>query len=207
MIRRTAQCGALTVNDAGREVAVAGWVHRWRDHGGVVFIDLRDRSGIVQIVFRPENDADLHARSHKLRSEYVIAVRGQVDKRSPETVNPNLPTGEIELVVTEMELLNTAANLPYPVHDPLEDQNELNRLRFRYLDLRTEWMQDRLAARHKVTRTIRRVLDEHGFWEVETPVLSKSTPEGARDFLVPSRLHPTEFYALPQSPQLYKQLL
>lgn len=207
MLKRNAYCNELTVADIGREVVLCGWVHRWRDHGGVVFIDLRDRSGLVQIVFRPEEAADVCERAHSLRAEYAIAVRGEVVKRPEATANPNLHTGEIEVLVRELELLNPSEPLPYPVHDGSEEVNEVYRLKYRYLDLRTEAMQASLALRHRATQTIRRYLDELGFWEIETPILVRSTPEGARDFIVPSRIHPGEFYALPQSPQLYKQLL
>lgn len=207
MLKRSAHCGDLSTAHVGQEVILNGWVHRWRDHGGVNFIDLRDRSGLVQVVFKPEIGKDLIERSHKLRAEYAIGVKGRVEKRTPETVNPNLKTGEIELVATDLEVFNSSEGLPYPVHDPIEEQNELNRLKFRYLDLRTQRMQHFLGVRQKITSIVRNSLTEAGFWEVETPMLSKSTPEGARDFLVPSRIHHGEFYALPQSPQLYKQLL
>ncbi len=207
MLKRTIGCGELRDGDAGREVVLSGWVHRWRDHGGVVFIDLRDRSGLVQIVFEPDRDPALHERAQRLRSEYVVAVRGKVSERLPGTRNPNLATGGVEVFVSELELLNQSEALPYPVHDDPDEVGEIHRLRWRYLDLRTEGMQARLAARHRTTNIVRTALDRHGFWEIETPMLTRSTPEGARDFLVPSRLHPGAFYALPQSPQLYKQLL
>ena len=207
MLKRTAHCGQLSTSNVGQEVVLNGWVHRWRDHGGVGFIDLRDRSGIVQIVFRPEVDKELLERSHKLRSEYAIGIRGEVVNRTSETVNPNIPTGAIEIIVKELDVFNSSEGLPYPIHDAVEDQNESNRLKYRYLDLRTERMQHFLGVRHKIVSIVRNSLDARSFWDIETPMLSKSTPEGARDFLVPSRLHHGEFYALPQSPQLYKQLL
>jgi len=205
--KRTHACNQLSRADIGSNVRLSGWVHRWRDHGGVVFIDLRDRSGLVQIVFRPEVDAALHAQAHRLRAEYAISISGEVAERPEDTANPNLATGEIEVLVHELAILNTAEAMPYPVHEGGEETSELNRLRYRYLDLRTERMQHHLRTRHQATHVIRQVLHEAHFLEVETPVLTSSTPEGARDFLVPSRLHRGAFYALPQSPQLYKQLL
>ncbi|HWD74785.1 MAG TPA: aspartate--tRNA ligase [Solirubrobacteraceae bacterium] len=198
--------GDLDVRRAGSLARVSGWVHRRRDHGGLIFIDLRERSGIVQLVFNPETAPEAHAEAHKLRSEDVITVSGTVAKRAPENVNPNLPTGEIELVVSSLEILADADTPPFPI-DEEGPVDENLRLRHRSLDLRRTPMQEALALRHQVIRTIRGVLDERDFLEVETPFLTRSTPEGARDFLVPARIAPGSFYALPQSPQLFKQLL
>jgi aspartyl-tRNA synthetase len=198
--------GDLDARRAGSLARVSGWVHRRRDHGGLIFIDLRERSGIVQLVFNPGTAPEAHTEAHKLRSEDVITVSGTVAKRAPENVNPNLPTGEIELVVSSLEILADADTPPFPI-DEEGPVDENLRLRHRSLDLRRTPMQEALALRHQVIRTIRGVLDERDFLEVETPFLTRSTPEGARDFLVPARIAPGSFYALPQSPQLFKQLL
>jgi len=205
-LRRSHACGAVGTAQVGQEVTVAGWVHHFRDHGGVVFVDLRDRGELLQVVFKPEVDAAVHARAGRLRSEWVVAVRGVVDHRSPETVNPDLPTGEVEVSARELRILNTATPPPFPIEDEVE-VDESVRLRHRVHDLRRPPLQRALRTRHLLAQSCRRVLSERGFLEIETPVLAKSTPEGARDFLVPSRLQPGEFYALPQSPQLLKQLL
>ena len=183
-----------------------GWVNGWRDHGQLIFIDLRDRTGIVQVVFRAENNSDLHRAAKGLRSEFVVAVRGKVGIRGEGMANPNLKTGEIEVVVSELTVLSEAKTAPFPIEDEITTSEDL-RLKYRYLDLRRPKMQDTFRMRHRITMTIREYMDKHGFWEVETPVLTKSTPEGARDYLVPSRLQHGNFYALPQSPQLFKQLL
>ena len=204
--RRSHVCGALGAADVGREVVVAGWVHRARDHGGVLFADVRDRSGLVQVVFRPDASADAHRRAGELRAEYVIAVRGQVRRRDPETVNPNLATGEIEVAASELRLLNRASPPPFPIEED-SGVEEAVRLRHRLHDLRRPSFQRALRVRHDLYRSARSTLSEQGFLEIETPILTKATPEGARDFLVPSRLQPGEFYALPQSPQIMKQLL
>ena len=203
---RDAWAGQLTAERADTAARVAGWVHRRRDHGGLIFIDLRERSGIVQLVFHPESAPEAHASAHSLRSEDVITAAGTVNRRAPENVNPNLATGEIEIHVTDMEILADAETPPFPIdEDGAVDENL--RLRHRSLDLRRAPMQDALALRHRVIRTIHDVLDDRDFLEIETPDLTRSTPEGARDFLVPSRTQPGSFYALPQSPQLFKQLL
>jgi aspartyl-tRNA synthetase len=205
-LRRTHACGAVTAALVGESVVVAGWVHRRRDHGGVIFVDLRDAQGLVQVVFRPEESPDSHARAGEVRLEYVIAVRGVVQRRSEETINPKLPTGEVEVVANEVRLLNRATPPPFPIEDD-PGADEATRLRYRIHDLRRAPLQRALRDRDALYRSVRKTLSEHGFIEIETPMLAKSTPEGARDFLVPSRLQPGEFYALPQSPQIMKQLL
>jgi aspartyl-tRNA synthetase len=203
---RDSWAGELDAARAGSTARVSGWVHRRRDHGGLIFIDLRERSGIVQLVFNPAAAPEAHAEAHKLRSEDVVTAAGTVTERAPQNVNPNLATGEIELAVTELEILADAETPPFPVdEDGPVDENL--RLRHRSLDLRRTPMQEAIALRHRVIRTIRTVLDERDFLEIETPFLTRSTPEGARDFLVPARTAPGSFYALPQSPQLFKQLL
>jgi aspartyl-tRNA synthetase len=205
-LRRTRRAGDLRAADAGSEVVLCGWVQRQRDHGGVIFIDLRDRSGLCQVVFRPEIDADVHDRAQALRSEYVLAVRGRVAPRTPETLNPRLATGEVEVVASELRVLNTASTPPFAIEDE-SDVDEAVRLRHRVHDLRRPLMQRRLELRHRVLQSVRRTCTELGLLEIETPTLARATPEGARDFLVPSRAHPGMFYALPQSPQLLKQSL
>ncbi len=203
---RDAWAGQLDASRAGDQVRVSGWVHRRRDHGGLIFIDLRERSGIVQLVFNPETAAEAHAAAHALRSEDVITVSGTVTPRAPQNVNPNLQTGEIEIMVAELEILADADTPPFPLDEDTAVNEDL-RLRHRSLDLRRTPMQEAIALRHRVVRTMRRVLDARDFLEIETPFLTRSTPEGARDFLVPARMAPGSFYALPQSPQLFKQLL
>jgi aspartyl-tRNA synthetase len=202
---RDSWVGDLDARRAGSFARVAGWVNRRRDHGGLIFIDVRDRSGILQLVFNPDTPA-AHAEAHRLRSEDVITVSGTIAKRAPENVNPNLATGEIELVVEDVEILSDSETPPFPVDEDVAVDENL-RLRHRSLDLRRRPMQEAIALRHEVIRTIRGVLDERDFLEIETPFLTRSTPEGARDFLVPARIAPGSFYALPQSPQLFKQLL
>ncbi len=200
---RTRTAGSLRASDVGQVVTLTGWVDRRRDHGGVAFIDLRDASGIAQVVIREEI-------AHDLRAEYVLAVTGEVSSRPEGNANPNLPTGEIEVVVSDVEILNTSAPLPFQVSDHAEDAGQVGeeaRLRYRYLDLRRSAMQHAIRLRAKVSQAARRILDSHDFVEIETPTLTRSTPEGARDFLVPARLAPGSWYALPQSPQLFKQLL
>jgi aspartyl-tRNA synthetase len=204
---RDAWCGQVLGDRAGAEVRVAGWVHRRRDHGGLIFIDLRDRTGIVQLVFHPEDAGGAFELGHKLRPEDVLSASGGVVQRSPETINPDLPTGEVELKVSAAELLADADTPPFQIEGFAGDVGEDARLRHRYLDLRREQMREALVLRHRVTAAMREFLDREGFLDIETPVLTRSTPEGARDFLVPSRTQQGSFYALPQSPQLFKQLL
>ncbi len=206
MMLKTHNCGELTKSHVGETVVLNGWLQRRRDLGGVLFIDLRDRSGIMQIVFNPDFSGEAQAIGDKARNEYVLAVKGKVVERDPDTYNPNLPTGEIEVRVVEIEILNQAKNPPFFIEDGL-DTDESLRLKYRYLDLRRPEMQRTLLLRSKAAKIIRNFLDEQGFIDVETPILTKSTPEGARDYLVPSRVHPGEFFALPQSPQIFKQLL
>jgi aspartyl-tRNA synthetase len=200
---RSHYCGQVNEGLLGREVTVAGWVHRRRDHGGVIFVDLRDREGLLQIVFHPDA-ADVFAEAERLRNEYVVSVTGTVRERPAGTVNPHLASGRIELSARRIELLNRSEPLPFQLD---EQVGEEVRLRYRYLDLRREVMSQRLRLRHRLTRSMRAYLDSHGFVDVETPMLTKATPEGARDYLVPSRTHPGKFFALPQSPQIFKQLL
>jgi aspartyl-tRNA synthetase len=203
---RDTWCGQLTADRAGTQARVAGWVHRRRDHGGLIFIDLRDRSGIVQLVFHPESASEPHATAHGFRSEDVIVASGTVARREPANVNPNLPTGEVELTVESTTLLADADTPPFPLDEDTSVDESL-RLRHRALDLRRTPMREGLELRHRVVSTIREVLNERDFLEVETPYMTRSTPEGARDYLVPARIQPGSFYALPQSPQLFKQLL
>ncbi len=204
---RDTWCGQVLGDRVGGEARVAGWVHRRRDHGGLVFIDLRDRTGIVQLVFNPDEAGGAFELGHRLRAEDVLSVSGTVVRRSEETVNPELPTGEVELKVADAELLADAETPPFQIEGFAGEVGEDARLRHRYLDLRREQMREALVLRHRVTAAMREFLDGEGFLDIETPVLTRSTPEGARDFLVPSRLQQGSFYALPQSPQLFKQLL
>jgi aspartyl-tRNA synthetase len=204
--KRSCYCGEPRVESVGAEMTLAGWVHSRRDHGGVIFVDLRDRSGLCQIVFNPAIDATAHEKAGQIRSEDVIAVRGTLAKRSPETINPDLATGEVELVCRELRLLNASQVPPFNIDDETE-ANENTRLKYRYLDLRRAQSLRHLLLRYRMTKLIRDYLDGLGFIDVETPVLTKSTPEGARDYLVPSRIYRGKFYALPQSPQLFKQIL
>ncbi|MEX0805788.1 MAG: aspartate--tRNA ligase [Candidatus Binatia bacterium] len=204
--KRSCYCAEPRLEAVGRELILAGWVHTRRDHGGLIFVDLRDRSGIAQIVFNPEVDAEAHEKAKQLRSEDVMAVRGVLSRRPPETLNPDLATGEVELMGKELRLLNASHVPPFLIEDET-DANENTRLKYRYLDLRRPRSLSHLLLRYRMTKLIRDHLDGRGFIEVETPILTKSTPEGARDYLVPSRIYHGKFYALPQSPQLFKQIL
>ncbi|HEV8378488.1 MAG TPA: amino acid--tRNA ligase-related protein, partial [Tepidisphaeraceae bacterium] len=204
---RTHTCGQIRASDVPKTVKLAGWVHSYRDHGGLVFIDLRDRDGLTQLVFDPDScGASVHEDARKLRSEWVISVAGEVEMRGEGLTNPKLATGEIEVRVRSMEILSQSPTPPF-TPDEHETVSEEKRLAYRYLDLRRHEMQETLRVRARVTKMMRDYLGDLGFWEIETPFLTKSTPEGARDFLVPSRFFPGHFYALPQSPQLFKQLL
>ncbi len=205
-LKRTNTCGELDRSSAGQEVILNGWVDNWRDLGGVLFIGLRDRYGLTQIVFSPEISSEIYEQARKLRSEYVIAVRGKVRERPGDARNPEMKTGDIEVVCTELEILNSCRSLPFELKDYAEKSEEL-RLRYRYLDLRRPVLQNQILLRHRLSQLTRRFFSEYNFVEIETPFLTKSTPEGARDFIVPSRLHNGKFYALPQSPQTYKQIL
>ncbi len=204
---RDTWCGQVLEDAVGQEVRLAGWVHRRRDHGGLIFIDLRDRTGIVQLVFHPDEAGEAHGLAHSLRSEYVVSVTGKIVNRDPETVNLELPTGQLEIQVAGIEVLATSETPPFAIEGFHNEVGEEARLKHRYLDLRRDQMQMAIKLRHKLTTAMRRFLDGEGFLEIETPILTNSTPEGARDFLVPSRLQRNSFYALPQSPQLFKQLL
>ncbi len=204
MLKRTVTCGELTEAQVGESVILNGWVYAWRDFGGVVFIDLRDRYGLTQVVFEPDLGVELQQKAQELRNEFVIGVRGKVRKRLPGKENPKLPTGGVEVQATELEIFNPTKTPPFELDG---EANEELRLKHRYLDLRRPEMQRILEIRHRLSQTMRNVMSSLGFWEIETPILGRSTPEGARDFLVPSRIHPGHYYALPQSPQIYKQLL
>jgi aspartyl-tRNA synthetase len=200
---RTHYCGQVGESLVGKVVTVAGWAHRRRDHGGVIFVDLRDREGLLQIVFNPDTP-EVFAQAERVRNEFVLKVTGTVRLRPPGTINPNLKSGKVELLCQSLEILNRSEPLPFQLDEHVSEEV---RLRFRYIDLRREEMRERLLLRHRITRAMRRYLDDAGFVDIETPMLSKATPEGARDYLVPSRTHPGKFFALPQSPQIYKQLL
>lgn len=204
--KRTHMCGELRASNEGQRVTLTGWVARRRDLGQLIFIDLRDRTGLIQVVFKTDIDKDVHEKAEQLRSEFVVAVEGAVIRRDVNTINKNLPTGEIELVASQLKILNESQTTPFPIDDGIATSEDV-RLKYRYLDLRRPKMQANLRRRHEVTLAARKYLSSLGYYEIETPFLTKSTPEGARDYLVPSRVHPGEFYALPQSPQIFKQLL
>src|ERR1043166_4457707 len=203
-MKRTHHCGELRASHVGERVRLAGWVHVRRDHGGIVFIDLRDREGVTRVLFDPQHTRPSAELAHELRSEYVVAVEGAVRQRPAGTENPRLPTGEIEVLVHGLEILNPSDTPPFQIDEPA---NEDLRLQYRYLDLRRPSMANNLKLRHRVAKAVRDYFDANGFLEVETPILFKSTPEGAREYLVPSRVNPGKFYALPQSPQQFKQML
>jgi aspartyl-tRNA synthetase len=203
---KSIDCGLLRKEHVGQQVTLAGWVHRRRDHGGLIFFDLRDRSGLVQVVFNADVSEPAHSKAEEVRPEYVIQVKGTVQARPEGLINPNLATGEIEVEVTELNILNVAKTPPFAINEETDVRDEV-RLKYRYLDLRRERMQRNMILRHNVITFMRNYLNRHDFLEIETPVLLKSTPEGARDYVVPSRVHPGKFYALPQSPQQMKQLL
>jgi len=204
-LTRTHSCGDLRAGDMNAEVVLLGWVHRVRDLGGLLFVDIRDRGGVTQVVFDKDDEATM-SKAKRLRSEFVVGVEGRVRRRSEETVNPKIATGEVEVIVGRLTVLNEARTPPFPIAEDSQVSEDV-RLRYRYLDLRRPRLQANIRLRHRVTTVIRRFFDENGFWEIETPILTKSTPEGARDYLVPSRVHPGEFFALPQSPQIFKQIL
>jgi aspartyl-tRNA synthetase len=205
-LKRTHMCGALRLSDAGKQVVLMGWVNRRRDLGQIIFVDLRDRTGVTQVVFNHELNAAVHKKAEALRNEFVIAAIGKVKRRDADTINPNIPTGEVELVVEELRILNVSKPLPFLPSDTVLANEEM-RLKYRYIDLRRDAMQFNIELRHKVALAIRENLAAQGFFEIETPFMTRSTPEGARDYLVPSRVQPGSFYALPQSPQLFKQIL
>ncbi|MBI2487129.1 MAG: aspartate--tRNA ligase [Deltaproteobacteria bacterium] len=204
--KRTDYCGSLGIKDLNREVIIMGWVQSKRDHGGLIFVDLRDREGIIQVVFNPQLSKESHEKAGLLKDEWIVAVKGNVARRPPETLNPNIQTGEVEVIANEIKILNIAKVLPFPIENEI-NVDELLRMKYRFLDLRRPEMRNNLLLRHEIVSATRNYLNSNGFIELETPYLTRSTPEGARDFLVPSRLNPGEFYALPQSPQLLKQTL
>ena len=207
MSKRTTYCGLVTEDLLDEKVTLKGWVHNRRDLGGLIFVDLRDREGIVQIVFNPDFSEEALKVAETVRSEYVVEVQGVVTKRDPETINPKIKTGQVEVQVSNIEIINKSETPPFAINEENVNVDENIRLKYRYLDLRRQELAQTFKMRHQTTRSIRQYLDDNGFFDIETPVLTKSTPEGARDYLVPSRVHEGEFYALPQSPQLFKQLL
>ena len=200
---RSHYCGQLTEDNIDQEVTLSGWVHRRRDHGGVIFVDLRDREGLSQIVFDPDKP-EMFMQAERVRNEFVLQVKGKVRRRPEGTENPEMPTGQVEILALELNVLNASETPPFQLDD--EDVSEEHRLRYRYIDLRRPEMQQRLMMRAKITRLLRNYLDDNGFLDIETPILTKATPEGASDYLLPRRTHQGEFFALPQSPQLFKQL-
>jgi len=205
-MKRTHHCNALTVEDVGKDVVLMGWVQRRRDHGGVIFVDLRDREGLTQVVFNPEVNREVHEKAHVIRNEFVLVARGTVMPRPEGMVNPNMATGQIDVLVSELRILNHSKTPPFAIEEDAQVSDNL-RLKYRYLDMRRSGLQKNLILRHRIAATVRTFFNEQGFLDIETPFLTKSTPEGARDYLVPSRLNPGQFYALPQSPQIFKQLL
>src|ERR1044072_2187170 len=205
-LRRTHTCGELRAAHAGQRVLLMGWVHRRRDHGALIFVDLRDRSGHTQVTFHEDVDPAVHKRAEEVRPEYVIAVEGTVASRTPDQVNPNMPTGEVEVVANQVWILNESRTPPFPMEEHV-DVSEDARLKYRYIDLRRPQMQRNVMLRAKIAFAVRDYFNSQGFLEIETPFMTRSTPEGARDYLVPSRVNPGTFYALPQSPQIFKQLL
>ena len=205
-LRRTHSCNDLALKNVGEQVTLMGWVLRRRDHGGVIFVDLRDREGLTQVVFNPEINPEVHAKAHQIRSEWVLAIRGKVEARPGDMANPKLATGQIEILVDELRILNSSETPPFPLDEETEVSDNL-RLQYRYLDLRRPEMATNLIMRHRAVQSVRNYLNDNGFLDIETPMLTRSTPEGARDYLVPSRVNSGKFYALPQSPQLFKQLL
>jgi len=205
-MKRTHNCSQLTAKDIGKEVVLMGWVQRRRDHGGVIFVDLRDREGITQVVFNPEFDKETHQKANSIRNEFVLAARGTVAARPEGMINPNLKTGEIDVMASELRILNTSKTPPFVLEDNTQVSESI-RLQYRYLDMRRQVLQKNLMLRHRAASIIRSYLNNLGFLDIETPFLTRSTPEGARDYLVPSRVNPGQFYALPQSPQIFKQLL
>jgi aspartyl-tRNA synthetase len=207
MSKRTTYCGLVTESLLDQEVTLKGWVHNRRDLGGLIFIDLRDREGYVQIVFNPSFSEEALQTAESVRSEYVVEVTGLVKKRDPETVNPKIATGQVEVQVSDINVINKAETPPFSLNEENQNVDENIRLKYRYLDLRRQELAQTFKMRHQTTKAVRNYLDDAGFYDIETPVLTKSTPEGARDYLVPSRVHDGEFYALPQSPQIFKQLL
>ncbi|MDU0429481.1 aspartate--tRNA ligase [Staphylococcus chromogenes] len=207
MSQRTTYCGLITESYLGQEVTLKGWVHNRRDLGGLIFVDVRDREGVVQVVFNPDFSKEALAIAERIRSEYVVEIKGTVTKRDEETINPKIKTGQVEVQASEITIINKSETPPFSINDENLNVDENIRLKYRYLDLRREQFAQTFKLRHHTTQAIRRYLDDSGFYDIETPVLTKSTPEGARDYLVPSRVHEGEFYALPQSPQLFKQLL
>ncbi|MEE9197623.1 MAG: aspartate--tRNA ligase, partial [bacterium] len=205
-LRRTHHCGELTESDVGASVVLAGWTHRRRDHGGLIFVDLRDREGITQVVFDPQVDAATHQQAKDIRNEFVLAIEGEVVARPADMVNPKLTTGTVEVNVKRLAILNPSKPPPIPIDEETE-VGEASRLKYRYLDLRRPEQQRIMKLRHRATKAVRDFFDDQGFLEIETPLLTRSTPEGARDYIVPSRVNPGKFYALPQSPQIFKQIL
>ena len=205
-LQRTHRCGALRASDSGQRAVLMGWVNRRRDLGNLIFVDVRDRTGITQVVFNKERDPAVHEKASQLRNEYVVAVIGKVKQRTADTINKNIPTGEVELIAEELRILNESKQPPFLPGDTVLPNEEM-RLKYRYIDLRRDAMQQNIELRHKVAIAIRSYLSGQGFFEIETPFMTRSTPEGARDYLVPSRVQPGSFYALPQSPQLFKQIL